>query len=48
MDAYQIKKRINHHEVMRDFYCGNDRQKKVWQKEINRKKQLLKNIQEKS
>ena len=48
MDAYQIKKRIKHHEAMRDFYSGNDRQKKVWQKEINRKKQLLKNLKEKN
>ena len=26
---------------MRDFYSGNDRQKKVWQKEINRKRNII-------
>ena len=37
----EIKRRIRHAEMMRDFYWGNNRSKKLWQGEVKKWKSLL-------
>ena len=41
---WELEKKIKHHEKQRDWYC-NARAKKVWQKDIDALKKILKSME---